>query len=46
MDVVPDPVVDVPEEPTTGVLGATGALLGAVLRFSPSTRSRLGLGPL
>jgi hypothetical protein len=31
MDVAPDPAVDVPLEPTTGVLGATGALLGAVL---------------
>ncbi len=31
MDVAPDPVVDVPLEPTNGVLGATGALLGAVL---------------
>jgi hypothetical protein len=31
MDVAPDPAVDVPLEPTTGVLGATGVLLGAVL---------------
>jgi hypothetical protein len=31
MDVAPDPAVDVALEPTTGVLGATGALLGAVL---------------
>ena len=31
MDVALDPLVDVPLEPTTGVLGATGALLGAVL---------------
>jgi len=31
MDVAPDPVVDVPVEPTTGALGATDALLGAVL---------------
>ena len=31
MDVALDPVVDVPVEPTTGALGATGALLGAVL---------------
>lgn len=30
MDVALDPVVDVPLEPITGVLGATGALLGAV----------------
>ncbi len=30
MDVALDPVVDVPEEPITGALGATGALLGAV----------------
>ena len=31
MEVALDPVVDVPDEPTTGELGATGALLGAVL---------------
>ncbi len=31
MDVALDPLVDVPREPTTGVLGTTGALLGAVL---------------
>jgi hypothetical protein len=31
MDVALDPVVDVPVEPTTGALGATGAFLGAVL---------------
>jgi len=31
MDVALDPVVDVPVEPITGVLGTTGALLGAVL---------------
>jgi hypothetical protein len=31
VDVALDPVVDVPVEPTTGALGATGALLGAVL---------------
>ena len=31
MDVAPDPAVDVPLEPTTGVLGTSGALLGAVL---------------
>lgn len=31
MDVAPDPVVDVPVEPTTGALGAIAALLGAVL---------------
>jgi hypothetical protein len=31
MDVALDPVVDVPVEPTTGALGAAGALLGAVL---------------
>jgi hypothetical protein len=31
MDVAPDPAVDVPLEPTNGVLGATDALLGAVL---------------
>jgi hypothetical protein len=30
MDVALDPVVDVPVEPITGVLGTTGALLGAV----------------
>ncbi|MGC2711890.1 MAG: hypothetical protein WA366_00765 [Pseudolabrys sp.] len=30
MDVALDPVVDVPVEPITGALGATGALLGAV----------------
>ncbi|HJS62791.1 MAG TPA: hypothetical protein VJ800_13655 [Pseudolabrys sp.] len=30
MDVALDPVVDVPVEPITGELGATGALLGAV----------------
>lgn len=31
MDVAPDPVVDMPLEPTTGALGATDALLVAVL---------------
>ncbi|HEX5472452.1 MAG TPA: hypothetical protein VFW73_11225 [Lacipirellulaceae bacterium] len=31
VDVARDPVVDVPVEPITGVLGTTGALLGAVL---------------
>jgi len=31
MDVALEPVVDVPVEPITGALGATGALLGAVL---------------
>ncbi|MGB9657985.1 MAG: hypothetical protein WCB75_22615, partial [Pseudolabrys sp.] len=31
MDVALDPVVDVRVEPITGALGATGALLGAVL---------------
>ena len=31
MDVALDPVVDVPLEPITGALGATDALLGAVL---------------
>ena len=31
MDVALDPVVDVPLEPTTGALGTTCALLGAVL---------------
>ena len=31
VDVALDPVVDVPVEPTTGALGARGALLGAVL---------------
>jgi len=31
VDVALDPVVDVPVEPITGALGATGALLGAVL---------------
>lgn len=30
MDVALEPVVDVPVEPITGVLGTTGALLGAV----------------
>lgn len=30
MEVALDPVVDVPVEPITGVLGTTGALLGAV----------------
>jgi hypothetical protein len=30
MDVALDPVIDVPLEPITGVLGATGALLGRV----------------
>ncbi|HZP68582.1 MAG TPA: hypothetical protein VFB29_01445 [Pseudolabrys sp.] len=30
MDVALDPVIDVPVEPTTGVLGATAALLGTV----------------
>jgi hypothetical protein len=31
VEVALDPVVDVPVEPVTGALGATGALLGAVL---------------
>ena len=31
VDVALDPVVEVPVEPTTGALGATDALLGAVL---------------
>ena len=31
VDVALDPVVDVPVEPTTGALGAAGALLGVVL---------------
>jgi hypothetical protein len=31
VEVALDPVVEVPVEPVTGVLGATGALLGAVL---------------
>lgn len=31
VDVALDPVVEVPVEPTTGALGATAALLGAVL---------------
>jgi hypothetical protein len=31
VDVALDPVVDVPVEPITGALGATDALLGAVL---------------
>ncbi|HEY7216797.1 MAG TPA: hypothetical protein VH985_00290 [Candidatus Binatia bacterium] len=31
MDVALEPVVDVPVDPITGALGATGALLGAVL---------------
>jgi hypothetical protein len=31
IDVALEPVVDVPLEPITGALGATGALLGAVL---------------
>lgn len=31
VDVALDPVVDVPVEPMTGALGATAALLGAVL---------------
>jgi hypothetical protein len=31
VDVAPDPLIDVPLEPTVGVLGATGAVLGAVL---------------
>ncbi len=31
MDVALDPLVDVPLEPTAGVLGTTSALLGAVL---------------
>lgn len=35
MDVGLDPVIDVPVEPTTGALGATGALLGAVLPAEP-----------
>jgi hypothetical protein len=31
VDVALEPVVEMPEEPTTGALGATAALLGAVL---------------
>lgn len=31
VDVALEPVVDVPVEPTTGALGATGALLSMVL---------------
>ena len=31
VDVAPDPLIDVPLEPTVGVLGETGAVLGAVL---------------
>jgi hypothetical protein len=31
VDVDPDPLIDVPLEPTVGALGATGAVLGAAL---------------
>jgi hypothetical protein len=43
MDVARDPLVDVPLEPTTGVLGATGALLGAVLPVAPPNGVTLGI---
>jgi hypothetical protein len=43
MDVARDPLVDVPLEPTTGVLGATGALLGAVLPVPPPNGVTLGI---
>jgi len=33
MDVALDPVIEVPVEPITGALGATGALLGRVPRM-------------
>jgi hypothetical protein len=35
MEVALDPVVEVPDEPITGVLGATGALLGSVPPMAP-----------
>jgi hypothetical protein len=35
MEVALDPVVEVPDEPITGVLGATGALLGKVPLMVP-----------
>jgi hypothetical protein len=41
MDVAPDPVVDMPLEPTTGALGAIGALLMAV----PPVKVLGGLAP-
>lgn len=43
MDVARDPLVDVPLEPTTGVLGTTGALLGAVLPVPPPNGATLGI---
>jgi len=49
VDVALDPVVDVPVEPTTGALGATGAVLGAVLpvevlgRLEPPNGVTLGI---
>ena len=43
MDVAEDPLVDVPLEPTTGVLGAIAALLGAVLPVPLSNGVTLGI---
>jgi hypothetical protein len=43
MDVARDPLVDVPLEPTTGELGATAALLGAVLPVPPPNGDTLGI---
>lgn len=44
MDVALDPVVDVPVEPITGVLGTTGALLGAVPPVDMVRPNGAGLG--
>lgn len=44
MDVALDPVVDVPVEPITGVLGTTGALLGAVPPVDMVRPNGVGLG--
>jgi hypothetical protein len=35
VDVAREPLVELPLEPVTGLLGATGALLGAVLPIEP-----------
>ena len=44
IDVALDPVVDVPVEPITGVLGTTGALLGAVPPVDIVRPKGVGLG--
>jgi len=43
VDVALEPVVDVPAEPVTGALGATGALLGAVLPMPLPNGVTLGI---